>query len=108
MTPWQPAFTLAPPPVRPGPPRFPGASRPGGFSAEELLDLLMGRVALAAASPIGGNQRIAHYLRCGAVLAIDPIFPARPWPGIILTMPGDHGVLHVTPAGMRYYLELRA
>lgn len=117
MTLWQPAFTLAPPPraaratplpapvlEEPRPlavgvssPNYPGASRPGGFSAEEILSLLLARLLPAQSSADWGVGRVAMFLAKRAELAIDPCHASSPWPGIILTLPGGNGVLHASP-----------
>lgn len=124
MTARQPSFPLAPPPraaratplpapVPEGPQQgaagvssraYPGASRPGGFSAEDLHALMLARQPQASAHPNWGVRQMARYLALGAVLTIDSAHWPSPWPGITLTMPGDRGVLHSAPSAVAAYL----
>jgi len=124
MTPWQPAFPLAPPPraarANPLPAGLPegrqpvaagvssrnspGAPRPGAFSAEDMRALMLARLPQASAHPNWGVRQMARYLTYGAVLSIDSTHKPAPWPGIIQTMPGDRGVLHSAPSAVAAYL----
>lgn len=77
---------------------YPGASRPGGFSAEDIAALLRRRSAILLASPCLAERVVASLLLAGGKVMIDPAYARQgPWPGISIRLVQQIRAIHSRP-----------